>query len=234
LIEDAGSYSRFPASQRFAFLSEPNALRIVITELTTVRANVGIGRPARLWSAFLLALFAVVVAGCGAEDPTDGSHPDYDKALAGSPPELAAVYRQGNELLPGGEEALERRIDGLHGYPVVVNVWASWCGPCRFEFPSFQDLSAEYGKRVAFLGVDSIDNDDAARTFLEQAPVPYPSYADPDDDVRETLSVRGLPNTAYYDRGGELCYVKQGQYQDHSDLESDLRRYALREECDSA
>ena len=126
-------------------------------------------------------------AGCGSGQGGDygGEHPDYEKALAGSPPPLAALHRQGNELLGGGQDAYEKRIAALRGYPVVVNVWASWCGPCRFEFPTLQRLSAKYGKQVAFLGVDSEDSDDAARTFLAEAPVPYPSYTDPDEDIKD-------------------------------------------------
>ena len=73
----------------------------------------------------------------------------------------------------------------LRGYPVVVNVWASWCGPCRFEFPHFQRAAAAYGKRVAFLGIDSQDSDDAAATFLREEPVPYPSYTDPDEEIAD-------------------------------------------------
>ena len=73
----------------------------------------------------------------------------------------------------------------MKGYPVVVNQWASWCGPCRAEFPWFQNASAKYGKKVAFLGVDSQDSDDAAKTFLGEYPVPYPSYTDPDKEIAE-------------------------------------------------
>ncbi len=175
-------------------------------------------------------LIALAVAGCGSSesDAGGGAPPDYERALAGSPPKLAAVHEQANELLPGGLDAYEQRIESLRGYPVVVNVWASWCGPCRYEFPILQKLSARYGKRVAFLGVDSEDEAKAARTFLEEEPVPYPSYSDPDKEILDSLEAfGGLPDTAFYDREGELIYLKQGQYADHEALEEDFRRYAL-------
>jgi len=176
-----------------------------------------------------LALAALFVAGCGSSEGGDygGKHPDYKRALAGSPPALAALHAQANELLPGGGEAYEKRIAALRGYPIVANVWASWCGPCRFEFPTLQKLSARYGKRVAFLGVNSDDSDAAARTFLAEAPVPYPSYTDPDKDLFNALGALGFPDTAFYDRGGELVYLKQGAYAHASELEEDVKRYAL-------
>jgi cytochrome c biogenesis protein CcmG/thiol:disulfide interchange protein DsbE len=176
-----------------------------------------------------LALTLLFLAGCGGSDGGDygGSHPDY-KPLAQAPPPLDALYKQGNKLLDGGTSAYEKRLAGLHGYPVVVNVWASWCGPCRQEFPTLQKLSARYGKKVAFLGVNSEDSSDAAATFLKEAPVPYPSYSDPDKDIYDTIGGLGFPNTAYYDPSGELLYVKQGAYGSESDLVADVRHYALK------
>jgi len=174
-------------------------------------------------------------AGCGDGEGGDygGEHPNYEKALAGAPPPLAAVYRQGNDLLGGGQDAYEGRIDDLRGYAVVVNVWASWCGPCRFEFPTLQRMAARYGDRVAFLGVDSQDADDAAETFLSEAPLPYPSYSDPDAEIQDGFAARGLPTTAFYDRAGNLCFVKQGPYTEHSELAADIRRYAFAGRCES-
>jgi cytochrome c biogenesis protein CcmG/thiol:disulfide interchange protein DsbE len=176
-----------------------------------------------------IALVAIAIGGCGSSTESgDGSHPDYAKALAGSPPPLAALYKQANDLLPGGQDAFEKRIAQLRGYPVVVNVWASWCGPCREEFPVLQKLSARYGKRVAFFGVNSEDSDDAAATFLEEEPLPYPSYTDPHKDILESLGAfGGLPDTAFFDARGELVDLKQGPYRDDSELEADVRRYAL-------
>ncbi|HVY78023.1 MAG TPA: TlpA disulfide reductase family protein [Solirubrobacterales bacterium] len=186
---------------------------------------------------FAIGLIAIVVAGalaagCGGAD-YDGSHPDYARALAGAPAPLAALYEEGNQLLPGGAEAFEKRIATLKGFPVVVNVWASWCGPCRYEFPTLQKLSARYGKRVAFLGVNSQDSDGLAEEFLAEAPVPYPSYTDGDQSITEALGAgRGLPDTAFYDRRGKLCFLKQGPYVEHSELASDVRRFALHERCE--
>jgi len=178
-----------------------------------------------------LVVVALAIAGCGSSQEGGdygGQHPDYGKALAGSPPPLAALYRQGGDLLPGGVNAYEKRLAALRGYPAVVNVWASWCGPCRFEFPRLQQAAAGYGKRVAFLGIDSEDSDDAARTFLEEAPVPYPSYTDPDKEIAESVGASlGFPDTAFYDRDGKLVYLKQGPYGDAAELRADIERYAL-------
>lgn len=185
-------------------------------------------RPVAALGALLLAVLLCGGCGTAGDDGGGGSHPDYAKALAGAPAPLAALHRQANELLPGGVEAYEKRISQLRGYPVVVNVWASWCGPCRQEFPVLQKLSARYGKKVAFLGLNSEDSDDAATTFLREEPVPYPSYSDPDKEVFGSLGAVGFPDTAFYDRSGELVYLKQGPYRDDSELEADVRRYALK------
>jgi len=178
-----------------------------------------------------LATAAFLYSGCGSSDEEGSGNPppNYAKALAGAPAPLASLYEQANELLPGGTDAYEKRIAELRGYPVVVNVWASWCGPCRFEFPVLQRLSARYGKEVAFIGVNSEDSEDAAATFLRDEPVPYPSYSDPDKDIADSLGASfGLPDTAFYDRSGELVHLKQGPYEDNSELEADVRRYALK------
>lgn len=185
-----------------------------------------IGPLLTLCAAVLVALLA---GGCGSSTGSgDGSHPDYAKALAGSPPPLAAIHKQANDLLPGGQSAFEKRLAQLHGYPVVVNIWASWCGPCREEFPVLQQLSARYGKRVAFLGVNSEDSSAAAATFLREEPLSYPSYIDPHKGTLESLGgLGGFPDTAFYDKSGKLLYLKQGPYRSDSELEADVHRYAV-------
>jgi len=178
-----------------------------------------------------LVLAVAVSSGCGGSGGGDygGSHPNYAKALAGSPAPLAALHKQANDLLSGGTGAYEKRLAELRGYPIVVNAWASWCGPCREEFPTLQKLSARYGKRVAFLGVNSEDSNDTAATFLREAPLSYPSYTDPHREIVDGLGpFLGFPETAFYDKSGHLVYLKHGPYSHASELEEDVHRYALR------
>ncbi len=172
----------------------------------------------------LLALAcAVAVVGCGGSSAAS-KPPDYAKALRGAPAPLANLYSQGDQLVPGGKGALEERLKRLRGYPVVVNLWASWCGDCRYEFPLLQKAAARFGTRVAFAGVDSEDSDDAASTWLGEAPVPYPSYSDPDHEMAKSLAVIGLPDTAFYDRQGKLVYLKQGGFRSGSELEDQIEQ----------
>jgi cytochrome c biogenesis protein CcmG, thiol:disulfide interchange protein DsbE len=181
-----------------------------------------------------LCLAAVVVAlgvsACGSSGggTSTAKAPDYKQALAGAPKPLAKLYAQGDRLVSGGTSAFGNQLGALRGHPVVVNVWASWCEPCRMEFPYLQRLSAKYGKRVAFVGVDTNDNDAAARTFLAELPLPYPSYTDPNKDIAQSVGATvGLPDTAYYDASGKQVFVKQGQYASEGDFAADIKRYAL-------
>jgi cytochrome c biogenesis protein CcmG, thiol:disulfide interchange protein DsbE len=190
--------------------------------------------------AALLAAFAAALAfatGCGddpaapaAEEsaaeaaPTETSARDNrDVRLA---PALAEIESQAGELLDGGAAAFEDRLEQLEGHPVVVNKWASWCAPCRAEFPFFASQAEARTGEVAFLGVDSSDNDADAASFLEEYPVPYPSYKDPDLEVADVFNgVAAFPTTAFYDEEGELVYVKQGGYASEELLAEDIERY---------
>jgi cytochrome c biogenesis protein CcmG, thiol:disulfide interchange protein DsbE len=175
-----------------------------------------------------ILLAAALLAGCGDEPESAAPAPaDASRALAGSPPALAALHRQANVLLGGGADAFRERLRALRGHPVVVNKWASWCPPCRGEFPFFQRLSTELGRDVAFLGVDSEDNSDDARKFLGRYPVSYPSYEDPEQRVAKVFGGHlAFPTTAFYDAGGKLKFVHQGGYATEDALRRDIEEYA--------
>jgi cytochrome c biogenesis protein CcmG/thiol:disulfide interchange protein DsbE len=165
------------------------------------------------------------VADRGAGNPQPAAV-DFDRVLEEAPPPLAALYAQGDRLIPGGVDELHRQLIAVRGHPAVVNAWASWCGPCRFEFPHFQEAAARVGDRVAFIGVDTDDSDDAANTFLDQLPLPYPSVTDPDRQIFDEYEVRfALPATGFYNARGELQFVKQGPYESADALEADIHRY---------
>ncbi len=171
----------------------------------------------------LLLSTAALLAGCGTSTTAGPLGPSPSKPQATAA--LASLQSQASAILDGGPTAFRRRLGSLRGYPVVVNQWASWCGPCRYEFPFFQRLAR---RGVAFLGVDSKDGRSDAIAFLKQLPVPYPSYFDPDASIAR-LFRGGLawPTTAFYGRTGRLLYVHLGAYASEAKLDADIQRYAV-------
>jgi cytochrome c biogenesis protein CcmG/thiol:disulfide interchange protein DsbE len=182
----------------------------------------------------LLAVAAVVVvgllqAGDGESSGADRqslSRAEVTRPLAGQPPVLAALHRRSGELVPGGLDRFDEELRALRGFPVVVNLWASWCGPCRFEIPFIQRQFLEHGTKVAFLGVNSDDSDSGARRTASELPMPYPSVVDPRANLAGRLGARGLPVTVFYDRQGKQAYVHQGAYPSAERLAADIEKYA--------
>jgi thiol-disulfide isomerase/thioredoxin len=172
---------------------------------------------------------SAVIAACGSQPKSaNETKGQITAAFKGSPPPLAALHAQANQLLGGGTAAFKSRLTALHGYPVVVNEWASWCGPCQSEFPSYQRAAVTYGGRVAFMGLDTKDHNSAAASFLAKFPVTYPSYTDPQATIGSSLhSFSVYPQTLFFNRQGKMVYDKAGPYLSVASLEQDIKRYAL-------
>ena len=116
-------------------------------------------------------------------------------------------------FLPGGRDAFEKKIEKERGTPVVVNKWASWCGPCRLEFPYLRDQAEKRKGEVAFIGVNSNDNRGDAEKFLKEEPVPFKHFEDPKLEIAAAFNaVQAFPSTAFYDSKGKLAFVHQGAY----------------------
>ena len=120
--------------------------------------------------------------------------------------------------LGGGEEV---RLAGLRGTPLVVNVWAQWCGPCRQEAPHLAAVSEKLDGKVGFLGIDYIDpRPELAIDFAGAAGWSYPQVVDETGNLRAPLSIAGPPMTLFVDADGRIAYQHRGMISSADQLES--------------
>jgi cytochrome c biogenesis protein CcmG/thiol:disulfide interchange protein DsbE len=182
-----------------------------------------------------LALTAAVVVGARQARDSANASPaapltlsEVSKPAIGAPPRLSALRRRVNALEDGDRKAFDAQLRALRGHPVVVNMWASWCDPCRRELPLFQRQALKRGARVAFLGVNVTDDRDDALKLLTAVPMPYPSFEDPRSNIATGLyRARVFPTTAFYDARGTLTR-HQGEFASEAKLSDAIERYALR------
>ena len=133
-----------------------------------------------------------------------------DEAAGGS-----AVPQLAFDCLGGGSLDLSR----APGVPTVVNLWASWCGPCRDELPLLQELADAAGDRVRVLGVVSKDGEPQAASFASDAGTTFPSAFDGEGELMAQLGLNGLPFTMFLDADGVLVHSELGPVESLDELE---------------
>lgn len=110
----------------------------------------------------------------------------------------------------------------LRGRPVIVNFWASWCGPCVDEFPLLLDAAAAHrSSDLAVVGIVFRDRSEAARDFMTRMGAPWPAVMDPGDSVATKFGIIGPPDTFFIDRNGVIVGRQIGQLS-AADLEQGL------------
>jgi cytochrome c biogenesis protein CcmG/thiol:disulfide interchange protein DsbE len=116
-------------------------------------------------------------------------------------------------------------LESLRGKTVVLNFWASWCGPCRDEMPLLQEGSQRWRDRnVVFVGIDAKDVRGDARRFLARYGVTYPNVYDGKGSMIGRYGVTGYPETYFIDRLGRVRYRIAGPVREASDIDDGIER----------
>src|SRR6266508_4814410 len=166
---------------------------------------------------------AALLAACG----QGGAQPDAGQASpATSPAAPTGIARDAVRLRLAGFAGGPgfSLPDDLRGRPLVLNVWASWCGPCRTEMPAFQQVYLKAKDKVGFLGLDYLAVEAAARRFVAQTGVTYRLAADPKGTAGAKLGVASLPATLFIAADGTLRGRHPGAMT-ATQLRAAIRRY---------
>ena len=150
-----------------------------------------LGGASVLYSRLGAGLEAQQLASQNEAEPEDGE--TAEKVAA---PDFTVYDAEGGEI----------RLSDYSGKPVVLNFWASWCGPCKREMPEFQAAFEELGEDIAFLMVNMTDGSretvDTASSFVEEAGYTFPVYYDQDMDAASAYGAYSLPTTYFIDADG--------------------------------
>jgi cytochrome c biogenesis protein CcmG/thiol:disulfide interchange protein DsbE len=174
------------------------------------------GRRGRLVPGLVLAALLLVVAAAGVRAVAQRLHGDPDAAgfTVADRPAVDSEVRHRQVTFQGALLGDGRRWSSAsaRGHVLVVNFWASWCGPCRAEQPGLTAVARAFRDRgVAFVGVNVQDNRPAARAYAEEFAIPYPSLFDPAAQTATELPAVALPTTFVLDRDGVVAYQLTGK-----------------------
>jgi cytochrome c biogenesis protein CcmG/thiol:disulfide interchange protein DsbE len=168
------------------------------------------------WIVTGLALTALV-AGCTS---VEIDNPDPDTNAGGAATVLASCPEQTDEKAAGGSALPDLSFECVGGgsldlgrapgVPTVVNLWGSWCGPCREELPLLQQFADAAGDRVRVVGVISKDGVPQAESFAADAGVTFPSAYDGEGELMADLGLNVLPYTAFIAADGTLAHSELG------------------------
>lgn len=166
----------------------------------------------------LFVIVAITMPACGRDPTVVGTASGTPAIRVVDAPLLPDTVQALPDLDVAGYEAL---LGQLEGTPVVVNVWATWCDPCRRETPLLAEAARRLDGEVQFIGVDILDNREAARDFLAELDVPYPSVFDAGGAIRTSLGSIGQPVTVFYAADGTVVSKMDGELSE-ADLEARL------------
>ena len=169
---------------------------------------------------FGLVAALLLLAGCGQETsalPGNGVVVDCSTIATVKTDNAAALLK----CLDGKASIDVGQIKG----PALVNVWGSWCGPCKQEMPIFVDFYSKYREKVSLIGI-SVEEADVqdARDFVILYGMSWPNLNDPDGSTRGTLGM-GVPITLFVDAQGKVAYKKIGVVTTIEELERDTKKY---------
>lgn len=151
----------------------------------------------------MLLVFTVLAAGCS-KSSEEKKEPDAREML---PNEGDQVKHFKVKKVSGGD--FDTR--SLAGKPFVINFFASWCGPCRYEAPALEKLYVYYKARgVEFVGVAVQDTEDGVRGFIKKYGISYPVGMDDSEDISRMYMIYALPKTFVVDKDGRITYIRSG------------------------
>ena len=151
---------------------------------------------------------ALLAPACGGKGGAETSGKNIGTATLYNLVSYKAGERRAPKAWVGSDlSGAKLRSSLFNGSVTVVNIWASWCAPCRVEQPGLQKVSTDYAaKGVRFLGVDIRDTLAAARAHVDEFGVTYPSVSDPYSVIASKYRVRLVPTTLVLDRRGRVAY----------------------------